>query len=97
MSGLVTNDNEHGGDEVPSHFIVGGDKQSTDQCKLLGTMWNSVSDEFTFCFSELINLLGKLPKSRRSSLKVTASIFDPLELLSPFVIKFDIDYLIHCC
>ena len=96
VSGLVTNDNEHGGDEAPSHFIVGGDKQSTDQCKLLGTMWNSVSDEFTFCFSELINLVGKLPKSRRSLLKVTASIFDPLGLLSPFIIKLKLLFQTPC-
>ena len=48
---------------------------------------------FTFCFSELVN---KLPTSRRSLLKVTASIFDPMGLLSPFVIKLKLLFQTLC-
>ena len=59
-------------------------------------MWNSDSDEFTFCFSELVNLVNKLPASQRSLLKVTASIFDPLGLLSPFVIKLKLLFQTLC-
>lgn len=65
-----------------SHFIAGGNEQGTSQCKLLGIMWNSNSDEFTFCFSELVDLVRKLPTSRRSLLKVTASTFDPWDFLA---------------
>ena len=96
MSGLVTNNNANGGEGVSSHFIVGGNNQGADQCKLLGIMWNSNSDEFIFCFSELIDLVSKLPNSRRSLLKVTASIFDPLGLLSPFVIKLKLLFQTLC-
>ena len=93
MSDSVMQSNAHGG---ASHFIAGGNKQGTNQCKLLGIMWNSDSDEFTFCFSELVDLVNKLPTSRRSLLKVTASIFDPLGLLSPFVIKLKLLFQTLC-
>ena len=55
-------------------------------CKLLGIDWSSLSDEIAFDFSELLQHASKLSKTKRSVLKVTASLFDLLGLLSPFVI-----------
>ena len=60
MSDSAMQSNTHG---EASHFIVEGNKRGTNQCKLLGIMWNSNSDEFTFCFSKLVNLVHKLPTS----------------------------------
>ena len=57
------------------------------QSKFLGIVWDSNLDMFTFSLSELMELVSKLPASQRSSLRVTASIFDPLGVLSPFVIR----------
>ena len=82
--------------EYPLISLLGAKSQSGEQCKLLSIIWNSSTDDFIFCFSELIDLIGKLPNSRRSLLKVTASIFDPLGLLSPFVIKLKLLFQTPC-
>ena len=75
-------------------FIVGN---SNFQPKLLGVGWNSCSDEFSFGFSELIDQVDKLSPSRRSLLKVAASIFDPLGIISPFVIRLKMLFQTLCC
>ena len=54
--------------------------------KVLGVSWNTETDEFQFEFSELIALARSLPLTKRSFLKVTAKLFDPLGVLSPFTI-----------
>ena len=56
--------------------------------KVLGTLWNTETDEFSFNFCELIDYAKSLPVTKRSVLKVTAKIFDPLGLLSGFTITF---------
>ena len=53
---------------------------------MLRVSWNTETDEFQFEFSELIALARSLPLSKRSFLKVTAKLFDPLGVLSPFTI-----------
>jgi len=92
-SGMCT---MYGKGEVPSQ-LVGSSSQGTDQLKLLGIIWKSESDHFTFCFSEIVSLVSKLPATRRSLLKVTSSIFDPLGFLSPFVIRLKILFQTLCC
>ena len=81
-----------------SHLIGANNTQGIDQqqTKLLGIFYDSQADEFTFCFSDLTTQLSKLPASRRSLLKITASIFDPLGLLSPFVIRLKILFQTLC-
>ena len=68
----------------------------TDMCKLLGVYWNNLSDEFTFKFDELMQLFHKLPKTKRSILRLTASLFDPLGFLSPFVITLKVMFQDLC-
>lgn len=58
--------------------------------KVLGTNWNTESDQFLFNFADLIDLARSLPVTKRSLLKLGAKIFDPLGLLSPFVVKLKI-------
>ena len=43
-----------------------------------------------FCFFELIAYANDLPATKRSILKISAKIFDPLGLISPFVIRLKI-------
>ena len=79
-------------ERATSHLIGANNTQGIDQLqtKLLGIFYDSQADEFTFCFSDLTTQLSKLPANCRSLLKITASIFDPLGLLSPFVIRLKI-------
>ena len=103
MSKIVRAESESSGEVADDHspgernslqFIVG----NTDaQSKLLGVGWDSCSDELLFNFSVLFDQVRNLPPSRRSLLKITASIFDPLGILSPFVIKLKVMFQALCC
>ena len=68
-SDLATCKDSNGGEGVSSYFIDGGNSQAGEQCKLLVS-----TNQFTFCFAELIDLISKLTSGQRSLLKVTASI-----------------------
>ena len=59
----------------------------TEYSKLLGVIWDSHTDQLMFKFDDLIDYASTLPLSKRSVLKITAKIFDPLGLLGPFVIR----------
>jgi hypothetical protein len=86
-------------DESYTKTTVGNNSQSTAKSvKVLGTSWNTKTDEFQFELDELITFakllpLTKrlLPLTKRSFLKVSAKIFDPLGVLSPFTI------VLKCC
>ena len=78
--------------------LIGFGKSCTESevSKLLGITWNSQTDEFLFCFSELIEYAEGLPVTKRSLLKVSAKVFDPLGLISPFIIKLKIYFQTLC-
>ena len=65
-------------------------KTGDDTIKLLGVAWNSSSDEFTFDYTELLKYVESLNFTKRSLLKFTAKLFDPLGFLSPYVIQLKI-------
>ena len=87
--------------EVPSSPIVMEETESytkttigqettvtKDKCvKVLGVLWDTENDTFTFEFSGLVQYARSLPATKRSVLKVTSKIFDPVGFLTPFVIK----------
>ena len=58
-----------------------------DTVKLLGVAWDSSSDDFTFDYTELVKYVESLTLTKRSLLKFTAKLFDPLGFLSPYVIQ----------
>ena len=64
--------------------------------KLLGVIWDSHSDKFLFDFSDITEYANSLPFSKRSVLKVTAKLFDPLGLLSPFIIRLKVMFRTLC-
>ena len=64
--------------------------------KLLGVLWDRHSDSLYFNFSELLHYTKSLPMTKRSVLKITAKLFDPLGLLSPFVIRLKILFKCLC-
>ena len=55
--------------------------------KLLGVLWDSEADGLLIDLSELVTYAHGLPVTKRTVLRVSAKIFDPLGLLSPFVVK----------
>jgi len=59
--------------------------------RLLGISWDNLKDDFC---SELFHHINKLTKTKRSVLKLTASLFDPLRLLIPFVIMLKVMFKI---
>ena len=58
--------------------------------KVLGMSWNTHDDEFIFRFQELIKYANSLPLTKRSVLKVTAKIYDPMGFLSPLTVGMKI-------
>jgi len=61
--------------------------------KILGVLWDGSTDVFTF--KNKLDVRGKLV-CKRTVLRITASIFDPLGFLCPYVIKFKILFQCLC-
>ena len=77
----VTNVNKED-DESFAKSSVGCDLTASDNedavVKILGMNWNTLTDEIFFNFSDLCPFAQSLPLTKRSVLKVTAKIFDPM-------------------
>jgi hypothetical protein len=54
--------------------------------KVLGSQWNTEADNLYFNFDELVQYAKTLPETKRSLLRITVKIYNPLGLLSPFTI-----------
>lgn len=77
------------------------DKNSTpkgdnDEAKLLGVQWDSDTDNFKFDFRELQNFALNLSLYKRSILRVSAGVFDPLDFLNPFVVRLKMLFQLLC-
>ena len=51
--------------------------------RVLGVEWDTRNDEFVFHFSNLVDLTRSLETTKRNVLKISASFYDPLGLISP--------------
>lgn len=60
---------------------------SDKSVKILGLNWNIESDEFYFDPIELLAYAASLLPTKRSVLKLSAKIFDPIGILTPFTIN----------
>ena len=58
--------------------------------------WDTVADAFLFNLAELIEYARSLPVTKRSLLKWSSKIFDPLGFLSPFTIRLKILFQVLC-
>ena len=67
--------------------MIGSGRNDEKTVKLVGVCWNRESDDLLFDLPSLIDFAKDLPVSKRSLLKLTAKIFDPLRMLSLFVFK----------
>ena len=71
-------------------------KTNSNKVKVLGSIWNTASDTLEFNFLDLVNEAKSLPPTKRSLLKISAKIFDPLGLLSPFTIQWKVLFQLLC-
>ena len=60
------------------------------ETKVLGVNWDPECDQFYFKFSKTHEYGKELPVTKRSVLKLSAKLFDPIGILSPFVIRLKI-------
>ena len=66
--------------------VESGNQLEPEKDKLLGDQWFHESDEFNFCFAALQAQARGFPSNKQTVLHVTATIFNPMGFLNPFVI-----------
>ena len=64
--------------------------------KVLGVQWDSETDQFCIDFSHIVELANSLPPTKRSLLKLAATIFDPLGCISLFTVNLKILFQKFC-
>ena len=66
--------------------------ETLDACesKVLGHLWNRSEDTFIFKFDKLVKIAQALSATKRNVLKVAASVYDPLGILSHQVVKMKV-------
>ena len=71
--------------------VVGGTKNlEPSEQKVLGLKWNYESDEHLLTFDKLIKLSKTMTPTKRNLLKLSASLFDPLGIVSPISVRMKI-------
>ena len=58
--------------------------------------WDTKEDKFSFEFGDVVSYMQSLCPTKRSVLRLSAKIFDPLGILSPFVISIKILFQTLC-
>ena len=64
--------------------------------KILGISWNEDSDEFCYDLGELGEYAKSLPSTKRSVLKLSAKVFDPIGLFAPFTVTMKMLFQTLC-
>ncbi|XP_042148494.1 uncharacterized protein LOC121837103 [Ixodes scapularis] len=66
--------------------------KSPEVTNMLGLVWDKNADYFKFSAHQLLEILSTNLNTKRSVLKASARIFDPLGFLSPYVIRGKISF-----
>ena len=74
-----------------------GDPHSVTELKILGLCWNTENDELYVDMADLVEYVHSLAPTKRSVLKFSAKLFDPIGFLSPFTVKQKILFQSLCC
>ena len=64
--------------------------------KVLGVEWDTKADEFIFQFNDIIKGARELKATKRNILRVAASFYDPIGLISPVTAKVKILFQLLC-
>ena len=94
---LSADQGKHEDQPLKPHQTISKSPSSGDPDKLLGFQWIHDVNEFKFHLGELQVQARSLPSSKRSVLRITAGIFDPLGFLSLFLINLKIMYRKYMC
>ena len=82
--------------DIPNDNIPSESDDQATLSKLLGITWNSQTDEFMFKLNSLKLGIDESDVSKWSLLRITASVFDPLGFLSPFIMRLKILFQVLC-
>ncbi|GFR13361.1 uncharacterized protein TNCT_594631 [Trichonephila clavata] len=58
--------------------------------KVLGLIWNTLTDEFKLDLSSLIDSLKNVKNTKRSVLRISSKLFDPIGYIAAFTIRIKI-------
>ena len=83
----LVKDDETYAKTMSGHSVI---KPCGDPARILGIVWDSMRDVLSFDFTEISELTASREITKRSILRLTAKLFDPLGFLSPFVIQLNI-------
>ena len=61
-----------------------------DNLKVLGIDWHKQNDSFIIDLNKIYEASIELPTTKRNVLKIIASIYDPIGIISPVVVLFKI-------
>ena len=76
--------------------VVGGTENlEPSEQKVLGLKWNYESDELLLTFDKLIELSKTMTPTKRNLLKLSASLFDPLGIVSPVSVRTGMKILLQ--
>ena len=79
-------------DETHNRIMVGGleERDINTEQNVLGTNWNYLTDEFLFKFQTEVEGAQGLMPAKRNVLRVIASFYDPMGLISRIIIQMKI-------
>ena len=79
-------------DETFNKVMVGGleERDASTEQRVLGPNWNYFNDEFLFKFQTHVESARGLIPTKRNVLRVIASCFDPMGLISPIIVQMKI-------
>ena len=73
--------------EAPGVEPTSKNTSSSGTCvKVLGIGWNEISDKICYDLGELVEYAKSLPPTKRSVLKLSANILDPIGHFTPFTV-----------
>ena len=80
------------GDETYNRIMLGGleERDVNTEQKVLGTNWNYFTDEFLFKFQTQVGSAQGLMPTKRNVVRVVASFYDPMGLISPIIVQMKI-------
>lgn len=87
---IVTEEDETYAKTTNGPLLVADKASDNANVKVLVSVWNTSTDQFTFDLVYFYKQAKNLPSTKRLPLKISAKIFDPIGLLSPFTIQWKI-------